>query len=129
MFDLRAVNAGGTFDIRHLTPNAQGQGRLGGNASCLIGWRLAKSARGLDAVQDAPRGRGKGWRGAYGGGARGGHPISRRAATIVVFDDGPGITMLGYRPVVPLVRARMNCDLRCSIYELSMREEHSTFNI
>ena len=30
MFDLRAVNAGGTFNIRQLTPNAQGQKGLGG---------------------------------------------------------------------------------------------------
>ena len=58
MFDLRAVNAGGTFNTNARGQKGLGGFRLGGNASCLIGWRLAKSARGLDAVQDAARGRG-----------------------------------------------------------------------
>ena len=77
--DVRFTSRQCGRNIQHSTfntqrPRSEGARRVWpwGNASCLVGWRLAKSARGLDAVQDAPRGRGTGGRGVYGGVLAGG---------------------------------------------------------
>ena len=100
--DVRFTSRQCGRNIQHSTfntqrPRSEGARRVWpwGNASCLVGWRLAKSARGLVAVQDAPRGRGTGWRGAYGGGARGGHPVILGVHGMSFFNVDRGLVIFG----------------------------------